>query len=421
MSTEQNWAGNLTYSAARLHYPRTVEEIQELVAGARRVKALGSRHSFNGIADCAEDLISLARLETMWELDRERRTVTIDGGAKYGEVCRDLHRSGFALPNMASLPHISVAGAGATATHGSGVSNRNLAASVSGLEFVAANGQRVALSRERDGDTFDGAVVNLGALGIVTKLTLDVIPTYEVRQDVYENLPWAEVAARFDDIVSYAYSVSLFTDWRSERFNQVWIKRLATDGGADLETEWFGATRATGPLHPIASLSADCCTEQMDVCGPWHERLPHFRMDFTPSSGEELQSEYFVPRPYAVEALRTLFGLREVISPLIQISEVRTIAADTLWMSPCYEQDCVAVHFTWVKDWPAVERVLPVVEEALSPYNARPHWGKLFTMRPAQVQSLYPRLGDFRDLLLSFDPEGKFRNMFLNTYILETE
>jgi alditol oxidase len=418
MTVKHNWAGNYTYSAARFHYPETVEQVQELVTRCSKLRVLGSRHSFNGIADSAEDLISLEHLDSVVTLNRERRTMTVEGGIKYGQLCRHLHGEGYALHNLASLPHISVAGACATATHGSGNENGNLATAVAAMELVTADGEVVVLSRDQHADQFQGAVVALGGLGVVTKLTLDIVPTFAMQQEVYENLPLAQLDDHFDDIVMSAYSVSLFTDWQNERVNQVWLKRRLTgDATLALAPSFFEATLAPGHRHPIASLPAEPCTAQMGIPGPWYERLPHFRMEETPSSGEELQTEYFVPRQRAVAALRAVARLREHIAPLLQISEVRTIAADTLWMSPCYQQACVAIHFTWKKDWQAVQKLLPSIEEQLAPFNARPHWGKLFTMPPSQVQSLYEKLPDFQQLLRSYDPQGKFRNAFLDTYI----
>ena len=261
-------------------------------------------------------------------------------------------------------------------------------------------------------------VVGLGGFGIITKLTLDIQATFDVEQYVYLNLSFNELKHHFDDITAGGYSVSLFTNWEKEIVNQVWLKRRVTDEESiEAEPEYFGARLATRNLHPIADISAENCTEQMGVPGPWHERLPHFRIDHTPSSGEELQSEYFVPRKYAFEALLAISQLREHVTPLIQISEIRTIAADDLWMSPCYKQDCVAFHFTWKKDEPAVMGLLPRIEEALAPFEARPHWGKLFTMPPEQIGSCYKKLQNFRHLLLEYDPQGKFRNSFLDTYI----
>jgi xylitol oxidase len=416
---QQNWARNYTYSAARWHSPKTVEQVQELVVRCRKLKALGTRHSFNDIADTTEDIISLEHFDRVVKLDRERRTVTVEAGVRYGQLCRHLHHEGFALHNLASLPHISIAGACATATHGSGDSNGNLATSVSALELVTANGEVIILSREHNGDQFHGAVVGLGGLGVVTKLTLDILPAFDMRQDVYENLPLAQLENNFDTILASAYSVSLFADWQSPRINQIWVKRRVADSESFApEAEWFGAARAPNDRHPIAGLSAVNCTKQMGVTGPWHERLPHFRMDYTPSSGEELQSEYLVPRPHAFAAINAVAQLREQIAPLLQICEMRTVAADTLWMSPCYKQACVGIHFTWRKNWETVRSMLPRIEEQLAPFSARPHWGKLFTMSPARLQALYEKLPDFQDLLRSYDPQGKFRNAFLETFIV---
>ena len=416
---QTNWAGNYTYTAAQWHLPKTVAEVQAVVQSCTKLRAVGSRHSFNGIADSPQNIISLAHYDQVLALDRVQSTVTVQAGIRYGQLARALDVEGYALHNLASLPHISVVGACATATHGSGVGNGNLATAVTALEFVSADGDLVALSRDRDPQTFPGVVVGLGATGVVTQMTLAVHPTFSVRQDVYEHLPMDTLLSHFDEIVSSAYSVSLFTDWRSATINQLWLKSLAPEGASlPAAPERFGATLATVPRHPLIEISAENCTQQLGAPGPWHERLPHFRMDFMPSAGEELQTEYIVPRQYAVESLRALFAIREQIAPLLQISEIRTIAADDLWMSPCYRQDCVALHFTWLKDWPGVKTLLPHVESALEPFDARPHWGKLFTTPPARLQALFERLPDFQRLVQSYDPHGKFRNDFLDMLFL---
>jgi xylitol oxidase len=418
MIDRSNWAGNYTYSRASVRYPKTVEQIQGIAGRASKLKALGSRHSFNSIADTIGDQVSLEQFDRVLHIDPERHTLTIDGGVRYGDICEELHRAGYALHNLASLPHISVVGACATATHGSGDANGNLATAVSAIEFVTADGDLAALSRDKDGDRFNGAVVSLGGLGIITGVTLDVIPAFEMRQDVYENLPLEQLVSNFEAIESSAYSVSLFTGWASDRINQVWLKSRVTEGSTvELAPDLFGAAPAPADRHPIPGLSAEACTPQMGVPGPWYARLPHFRMEFTPSSGDELQSEYLVPRPYAIQAIMAVNALRDRIAPLLQISEIRTIAADDLWMSPCYLQACVGIHFTWKKEWDAVRQLLPAIESALEPFEARPHWGKLFTMQAARLQSLYPKLPDFQQLLRDYDPKGKFRNEFLDSYI----
>jgi xylitol oxidase len=414
-----NWAGNLAYSATRLWEPSSMEELQEIVAGGRSIRMLGSRHSFNQVADTTGELISLARMPRVFELDRAAGTVTVDGAVRYGELCGPLDAAGFALNNLASLPHISVAGACATATHGSGDRIGNLATAVVGMEVVTAGGEIRALNRDTDRDELPGAVVSLGALGAVTRLTLELQPAFRMRQDLYEGLPLAQAVEHFDEITSSADSVSLFTDWRGPTIDQAWLKRRVTEGeGFELPAAFFGATRATVPIHPIRRMSAEACTEQLGVPGPWHERLPHFRMAFTPSSGVELQSEYLIPRAHGPAAMLALDRVRDRFAAILQISEVRTVAADELWLSTAYGRGSVALHFTWQPDWEAVRAVLPIVEGALTPFDPRPHWGKLFTMEPDAVRSSYEKLPMFRELVARMDPAGTFRNAFVERYIL---
>jgi xylitol oxidase len=419
MATKQtNWAGNYEYQAQKIHQPKTLDELRELVRTNEKIRTLGSRHSFNGIADSTQAMISLEHFDRVISLDKERLKVTVEGGIRYGELSQALHGEGFALHNLASLPHISVAGACATATHGSGAGNKNLAATVSSMELLKADGEIVSVSRENDGETFNAMVVGLGGFGVVTKLTLDIQPTFDVQQDIYENLALRELEDHFEAIMSGGYSVSLFTDWETETINQLWVKRIVKDGEKlSAISNLHGTTSATKRMHPIAKISAENCTEQLGIPGAWHDRLPHFRMDHTPSSGEELQTEYFVAREDAYQALLAVNGIREHIAPLLLISEVRTIAADDLWMSMCYKQDSVALHFTWKLDQPAVTKLLPMLEEALAPFHPRPHWGKIFTISPAQLESRYERMQDFRHLLSKYDPQGKFRNAFLDLNI----
>jgi len=414
-----NWAGNIEYSTDRLRSSASVEQVRDFVRKQSRLKVLGTRHCFNTIADSKDLFLSVKELNEAVTVDPAAHTVTVDAGVTYGKLSPILHEKGWALHNLASLPHISVAGACTTGTHGSGEKNGNLATAVAGLEFVTASGDMVRLSREKDGDTFQAAVVGLGALGVITKITLDVQPAFQMRQYVYENLPLRQMSDQFDAIEASAYSVSLFTDWQKQRINEVWLKSRMGSGQAwEARPEFFGARLATKNLHPIAELSAENCTEQMGVPGPWYERLPHFRMGFTPSAGKELQSEYFVPRPHAVEAILAVERMRDQVSPHLMISEIRTIAADNLLLSPCYKQDSVAIHFTWKQDWPAVRNVLPTIERELAPFKVRPHWGKLFTMSPKELRSVYgDRLQAFIKVARNLDPGGKFRNDFLDTNV----
>ena len=417
----KNWAGNLEYSTDRLYATKSVADAQAFVKKTNRLKVLGTRHCFNNIADSTDDFLSLKPMDGIISLDPQARTVTVQAGMTYGQLCPQLHARGFALHNLASLPHISIAGACSTATHGSGDKNGNLSTAVAAFEMLTASGEVVSLSRTNDGDAFRGAVVGLGALGVITKVTLDIQPTFMMRQYVYENLPLNEMKDHFDAIEASAYSVSLFTDWQKQRINEVWLKiRDDQPPSFSAPPEFFGAKRATKNLHPIAELSAENCTEQMGVPGPWYERLPHFRMGFTPSAGKELQSEYFVPRHHAIEAIFAVERLRDQISPHLLISEIRAIAADDLWLSPCYQQPSITIHFTWKQDWPAVRQLMPIIEKELAPFNARPHWGKLFTVSPARLRTVYKHLPRFVELAQKYDPHGKFRNQFLDTNIFSS-
>jgi alditol oxidase len=408
----RNWAGNVTFSASRLLRPRSVGELQDIVAGAGRLKAVGTGHSFSTVADTVGELVTVADLPRMVAVDAEAATVTVSAGLRWGELAPELHAAGFAVHTLGSLPHISVAGSVATGTHGSGDGNGCLATAVSALDLVVPSGDVVRIARGDEG--FDGSVVALGALGIVTSVTLDVEPTYDVAQVVYDDLPWDRALHHIDEVMGAAMSVSLFTTWRGAGFEQVWVKQRIGDPAADLA--WTGAVAADGPRHPVPGASADFCTQQGGVPGPWFERVPHFRLEFTPSSGEELQTEYLVPREHGADALRALDSIRELVAPVLQISEIRTVAGDTLWLSPAYGRDSLALHFTWVAD---TARVLPVVlevERVLAPYDARPHWGKVFS--PSPVGDQYPRIAEFRALAQGYDPDGKLGNDFLDSCVL---
>lgn len=418
----KNWAGNLEYSTDRLDQANNLQDVQGLVRKYGKVKVLGTRHCFNDIADTKDQFISVVGAEEVMSIDAKNKTVTVNGGLKYGQLSPYLHQKGFALHNLASLPHISVAGACATATHGSGDKNGNLAAAVTAMELVVADGSVMKLSKEKDEEKFNAAVVHLGALGVVTRVTLRIQPTFMMGQYVYENLPLSQLKDHFEEIESSGYSVSLFTNWASDDITEVWVK-FKTNSNKPLkalpEKEFFGAKLATKNMHPIPELSAENCTEQMGVPGPWYERMPHFKMGFTPSSGKELQSEYFVPRRNAVDAILAISKMGSPISPHLFTSEIRTIAADNLWLSPCYKQDSVAIHFTWKQDWPAVSKLLPVIEKELAPFNVRPHWGKLFTVAPGLLEKRYEKLPEFRELARELDPTGKFRNAFLNLNVFK--
>lgn len=409
--TGTNWAGNVVFGARSQARPASIEELQAVVAGSDRVRALGSGHSFNRIADTDGTQVTVAGLPRGIEIDTSARRVRVAAGLTYAEVAPRLHDAGLALPNLASLPHIAIAGACATGTHGSGNGNRNLATAVSGIEMVTASGDIVELTRADDG--FDGAVVALGCLGVVTRMTLDLVASFTIAQTVFEGLADESLDEHIDEIFASGYSVSVFTDLQA---NRIWCKRLATD--SPLGERMFGATAAAEQRNPVPGMSAANSTTQLGVPGPWHERLPHFRPEFTPSSGAELQSEHLLPRRHAVAALREFRALREQIRPLLQIAEIRTVAADTLWLSPSHQRDVVGLHCTWVDDMAAVLPVVQSIEERLAPFRPRPHWGKVFAVAPALVAAEYEQMPAFAELMREYDPHGKFRNAFLDEFLV---
>jgi xylitol oxidase len=400
MAPESNWAGSYEYRARAIHGPTTIEELQEIVAGTPRIRVLGSRHTFSDIAD-SDELVSLARLPPDIAIDGQ--TVSCGAAVRYGELAPVLDEAGLALHNLASLPHISVAGAVATATHGSGDGNGNLATAVSALELVTASGEIVGVAR--GDEDFDGMVVNLGALGAVTRVTLDAEPAYEVRQRVFEDIGWPELLEHYDAITASGYSVSVFTLWGDT--SQVWVK--SRDDGP---TELLGHPAAREDRHPIPGIDPVNCTAQRGIPGPWWDRLPHFRMGFTPSAGEELQSEFHLPRHQVAAAIAAVRALADRVQPRLQVTEIRTIAADTLWLSPQHERDSVAIHFTWNSDPEGVRRVLGDVEAALALLGARPHWGKLFL-----GAAPHPRARDFLALAERLDPTRKFRNDWFTRHL----
>jgi alditol oxidase len=413
---ERNWSGTYTYAAQQVYRPRTIAELQRLIETASSsLHALGTRHSFNDIADAA-GIVSLDALPGSVRIDEDARTVSVPASTRYGDLARHLHEAGWALGNLPSLPHISAAGSVATATHGSGNANQSLASAVTRMSMITGSGDQVRI--DHTWPEFAGAVVHLGALGVVTELTLAIEPTFEVRQVVYEHLPWSQLTSSFEEVMGAGYSVSAITDFAGDDVDMLWVKsRVDKDPSAAIPTELFGARAATEKLHVTRGNDPLHCTPQLGEPGPWCERLPHFLLEFTPSSGAEIQSEYLLDRRYASQAIEALRGLGYAIAPLVKSAEIRTIAADELWLSPAYQRDVFGVHFTWRPDAAAVSALVESIEAALQRFHPRPHWAKVFG-EGHQWSDLYPRLADFRRFAEACDPRGVFRNPYLARTIL---
>jgi xylitol oxidase len=327
----QNWAGSHSDVATGVHAPATVVGPQESVARSGRVRASGARHSCNASTDSPGTPIAVTRLDRVVGLDRQRGTVTVEGG-------------------------------------------------------IAPDSTVVTLARDREDERFRGAVVGLGATGIVASLTRDVVPTCQLRQDSYADLPLEAL----DD--------------------RAWVKRRVEDGVATaVPAARYGAALPSPDSPPIDAIGAGRSTTP-GVAGPRHERLPRFHPTALADAGAALQPGYVVPRADAVAALRVVAGLRERIAPPLMASEVRTSAADDRWLRPDDERDSVASHFTGHPGWAGVGALLPDLEAGLAPFGPSPHWGTLCTRPPTRLAARYPRPPDFRALLGERDPAGKFRN-----------
>ncbi|WP_181832568.1 FAD-binding protein [Bosea caraganae] len=409
----QNWAGNYAFTAARLDRPSSIDELRRLIAASPRIRAVGTRHSFNGIADTPGVMVDLSGIAPDIVIDRARLTVTVGAGTSYSVLIDRLQQEGLALHNLASLPHISIAGAVATATHGSGDRNQTLASAVAGLELVASDGSvRHVVRGDPD---FPAVVVGLGAFGIVSRVTLDVGPSFDIRQDSFVDMPWDDLLGNFDALTSAAYSVSIFTKWSAATAGRIWLKtRLDVP-----EPEIASLRLRPGPPYAVPATSPDPLARlnPFGVPGPWSERLAHSPPHLPPTPAEQIQSEYLIARPRFAEAVAIIRAMADRVDPVLHVTEIRTMAADELWLSPAYRQDTIGIHFTWKFEAEAVAAVTRELEAALIPLGAKPHWGKLIHADAAALAPLYPRIAEFRACARRYDPDGKFRNAFLDKHV----
>ncbi len=255
---ERNWAGNVTFTPQAVVTPTTVDQLQHDVATAteagRRVRAAGARHSFSPIGSTDGTLVVMDGLSAIVDVDREAGSVTVEAGIRYADLAPALHDEGLALHNLASLPHLSVGGAVATSTHGSGIGNQSLAGAVTAIDVVTPSGDIERI--ERGTDLGAAAIAGLGVFGVVARVSLRVEPTFDVAQDVFVDLPFDAGVEHLDEIIGSAYSVSLFTNWRSDVFDQVWQKRRISEAvdrpKPDLRR--LGAVDALAPVHPVVGM-----------------------------------------------------------------------------------------------------------------------------------------------------------------------
>ncbi|AOX46413.1 D-arabinono-1,4-lactone oxidase [Microbacterium sp. BH-3-3-3] len=399
------WSGNHRYRAAETLLPGDLDELAEVLTSADAVRVQATRHTFNDVGDTDGVLVSLEQLPVRIEIDGDRARV--EGLVTFAELAPVLEAEGRALHNLGSLPHISVAGATATGTHGSGLRNGNLSSAVRAVDVMDADGQTHHIDQTHE--WFAAAALGIGAFGVITAVELQTEPSYTVTQQAYTGVAWDDIVGDPERVFGGSRSVSVFTTWGDPAHDLVWAK---SDDGAPDWVETLGGRPVGDDIHLGRIRTVDNTTPR-GTPGPWHTRLPHFRADALPSDGDEIQSEYFVPMASARDALAAVRAIAPAFSAQLLVSELRTVAADELWLSPAYQRDVIAIHFTWRNDTDGVLAVLPHIEAALAPFDVRPHWGKAFTMPGEAVRASLARIDDFTAAAHRVDPRGVFRNDFL--------
>ncbi len=410
----KNWAGNLSFSSKEFIEIDSVKKLQTIVSNARGIKVLASGHSFSDIADTKDTLISIKNLSFEIGIDSNKREALVPAGMQYSDVSRYLEKHGWAVSNMASLGEVTIAGAILTGTHGSGSSNGILSTAVIGFEMVLESGSILTTDRENSSD-FPGFIVSLGALGVFTKYKLKIVPSFSIRQVVYENINIESIANNFDLVFDRAYSVSFFSNWAQNSTGQIWMKFLDDSKPFNISSDWIDGNLAKVKQHPVKINDASPCTDQLATSGKWLDRLPHFKLNSSPVSGDEVQTEYLVDRRYVKQYISELAEIGDEIASKVYTTEIRTIKADDLWLSGAYERETVGFHFTWRKS-DSLVNFLPKIESILGKHDGRPHWGKLFDVPKDKLPSRYPKFSDFEVLLQKYDPNKKFRNNFINKY-----
>lgn len=278
------------------------------------------------------------------------------------------------------------------------------------MQLISPDGDLIDVDRSHP--DFDGMVIALGALGPVVRITLDIEPSYQVQQDGYANLSWDAIVGHFDQVSNAGYSVSVMTMWAEPSARQVWVKTRLGDDHPRTNLADLGAT----PI-PVADLGHGANMNPFGSPGPWSRRLPHFRLDSTPSRGHEIQVEWMVPRSAFPGVALSLREHGDLIDSMLVITELRTVAGDDQWLSPTQGQDVVGVHFTCNPDTDRVLSVLHVIEPILLAAGGRPHWGKFFLASAAELAPRYPQLDRWLRLRDRFDPGHKFGNAFIADHL----
>ncbi|KAI1700234.1 d-arabinono-1,4-lactone oxidase domain-containing protein [Ditylenchus destructor] len=355
-----NWGNNFRFSTQNIQYPTSVEEVQQIVRNANKLRVVGTRHSFSKIADSPNTMLSTLALKNIIGFDPTVPSITVQAGITYTDLNPFLPNYG---PNDPELKAIAV---------------------------------------------------GLGAFGVITQVELEVEPTFNLTNYVFVNMPEQDIYDHFDEIENLGYSVQLFTDFSTPGvWDQVWVwVRSDENSNVGNMQNLYGATRTHEQVTAIEALPPTYLMEQGKE-QPWYYGLVDYHLGLSGFDGAEIQSEYFMPYENAIPAIQAVSNFSDLIAPRVYTMLIRTIKGDDLWMSESFNETTVAIHFTWKPNMTAVMEVLPQIEQALLPYGARPHWGKVFAQGPETYLHRYPKLNQWKQLAETLDPTHKFRNKFL--------
>lgn len=405
-----NWGGNLAFEQAEVVKPKTISELAEMVR-VNKVRPVGTLHSFSPIAKGEGLLMSTANLAIKPELDSDRSVVRFGAAMRFGELALFLEQNGFALRNMGSLPHISVAGAAATGTHGSGDKNQILSSSLTSFSYLNHEGELIKV--EKQDPLFEAFRLGLGAYGIWVEAELSIVPSFQIRQDIFLEIPWSYFLEDPSRLTSAGYSVSLFGKWGTSTISQTWVKSEVEDPRAGVPIAAIAPEQNS--KRELADGVGDNLTEQGGKPGPWLHRLPHFRLDASPSAGNEIQTEYFFTRDKIAHAIEAVHSVAGKINPVLIISEIRSIAQDDAWLSPMRRGDSIALHFTWKNEPELVDIAVQELEKVLAPMEPIPHWGKVHHFTQSDLERAHPMLSKAREQFENADPSGKFSSDYLRS------
>jgi len=426
--TWQNWAGTASADPVRRHWPRSTDEIADAITAAAKddlpVRALGSGHSFTAAAATSGAALDLSGWTGIVAADLDSGLVTVRSGTTIRELNAALEMLGLAMANLGDIDAQTVSGAISTGTHGTGARLGGIATQVTGIELVTADGSVVSCSADARPDLFSAARVSLGALGVISTITLQCTPAFALAADE-RPMPLDEVLGRFGELAADNDHFEFY--WFPYGKNAL-VKRNNRVAGGNaapgampnwrrfleyevMENAAFGALCRTGravpaTIKPLNRLAAATLSKR-SYSAPSHQVF------VTPRRVRFVESEYAVPREALLDVLGELrAGVPRLAHPVMFPVEVRIAAADDVWLSTAYGRDSAYVAIHQYVGLPYQE-YFQLFESVASAAGGRPHWGKMHTRDAAYLTGAYPRFADFLRVRDETDPGRLFANRYL--------